>query len=474
MKFSKSFFQILLIIIVAFVYIKFKIIPNKANNEVVENRLSAQVERATTTTSTIVKPCDPTKTKCGMIRLVKNTIPDSYQDFTFFHNIPGYQPITLDDDSTLLNPSTNIQNLKTMYTPYSGVFTITETSAFGYATQATCTNMQTGAIQTVPGQSITVTIGNNARNFICIFSNKKIEVEDPVTQVCPANTWAQKPDFGGVNRYGAIGFSVGNKGYLGAGRNSNVTTYNDFWEYNPQTNVWTQKADIPGGGRGEAISFSIGTKGYVGTGKTGVNINLQDFYEYNPQTNVWTQKADFAGGARSQAVGFSVETKGYVGTGMGLSLYNDFWEYNPQTDTWTQKANFGGGARRLATGFSVGSNGYLGTGRNNGAATYSDFWEYNPQTDTWTQKADFGGGQRHSAVSFGISNKGYIGTGYAGINTFQDFYEYNPQTNIWTQKADLIGQFRSLAVGFSIENKGYIGTGNAAFILKDFYEYCPG
>ena len=42
------------------------------------------------------------------------------------------------------------------------------------------------------------------------------------------------------------------------------------------------------------------------------------------------------------------------------------------------------------------------------------------------------------------------------------------------KKADLIGQFRSLAVGFSIENKGYIGTGNAAFILKDFYEYCPG
>ena len=49
----------------------------------------------------------------------------------------------------------------------------------------------------------------------------------------------------------------------------------DFWEYDPSTNVWTQKADFGGGARSGAVGFSIGSKGYIGTG--GAN----DFWEYD-------------------------------------------------------------------------------------------------------------------------------------------------------------------------------------------------
>jgi hypothetical protein len=55
--------------------------------------------------------------------------------------------------------------------------------------------------------------------------------------------WTQKANIGAVGRDGAVGFSIGNKGYIGTG--SNGTTYlNDFWEYDPETNVWIQKASV--------------------------------------------------------------------------------------------------------------------------------------------------------------------------------------------------------------------------------------
>ena len=88
----------------------------------------------------------------------------------------------------------------------------------------------------------------------------------------------------------------------------------DFWEYDPAANTWTQKADFGGGTRSQAVGFSIGNKGYIGTGKEDWAYK-RDFWEYDPATDTWTQKADFGGTARCDAVGFSIGNKGYLGTG---------------------------------------------------------------------------------------------------------------------------------------------------------------
>src|SRR5438874_2713322 len=83
------------------------------------------------------------------------------------------------------------------------------------------------------------------------------------------NTWTQKANFGGSARFGAVGFSIGIKGYIGTGINGSCCPFNvlkDIWEYDPTTDTWTQKADFGGGLRGWAVGFSIGDKGYVGTG----------------------------------------------------------------------------------------------------------------------------------------------------------------------------------------------------------------
>ncbi len=278
--------------------------------------------------------------------------------------------------------------------------------------------------------------------------------------------WAQKAN-GATARFGAVGFSIGTKGYIGTG-NSSGNYKNDFWEYDAPANSWTQKADFGGTARFGAVGFSIGTKGYIGTGYDGTYKN--DFWEYDATTNTWAQKAGFGGTARYRAVGFSIGSKGYVGTGAGGVFKNDFWEYDVAANTWTQKANFGGTARDLAVGFSIGTMGYIGTGYD--GASKNDFWEYDAAANTWTQKANFGGTARLAAIGFSIGAKGYIGTGDDGVPK-NDFWEYDAASNIWTQNTSFGGTARTQAVGFILSDKGYIGTGYDGAYKNDFWEYTP-
>ncbi|MBN1226336.1 MAG: hypothetical protein JXA79_05045, partial [Deltaproteobacteria bacterium] len=98
-----------------------------------------------------------------------------------------------------------------------------------------------------------------------------------------ANTWTQKTDFGGEERSYAVGFSIGDKGYVGTGYGSITQRLDDFWEYDPDANTWTQKADFGGTGRSYATGFSIGDKGYIGMGTVDVEVRTKDFWEYEPE-----------------------------------------------------------------------------------------------------------------------------------------------------------------------------------------------
>src|SRR5258706_2005338 len=111
-----------------------------------------------------------------------------------------------------------------------------------------------------------------------------------------------------------------------------------------KADYWTQKASFPGAGLEYPFSFSIGNKGYVGCGRDSSGALQNDFWEYDLPTNVWTQKANFGGVPRYAACGFSIGNKGYAGLGSVFINYKqDFWEYDPAANVWVQKANFGGG-----------------------------------------------------------------------------------------------------------------------------------
>ena len=203
---------------------------------------------------------------------------------------------------------------------------------------------------------------------------------DPAT-----NTWTQKATIPVTpGRNDDVGFSIGTKGYIGIGNKAegqNNSYYSDFWEWDQETNVWIQIADFPGKIRGAAVGFSIGNKGYIGTGSNGTTL-FKEFWEWDQSTNVWTKKADFGGDLRSGAVGFSIGNRGYIGLGYfnivsTPKIYKDIWEWDQATDVWTQKPYFRGIARSGAVGFSIGNKGYIGMGWDS-TSNFKDFWEYDP------------------------------------------------------------------------------------------------
>ena len=159
------------------------------------------------------------------------------------------------------------------------------------------------------------------------------------------DVWTRKADFGGSGgRLSAVGFSIGTKGYIGTGSGSdgweswdNWDSYslNDFWEWDQATNIWTRKADFGGSERIQAVGFSIGNKGYIGTGFDNQSY-LRDIWEWDQSTDTWVKKALLAGTGRASAFGVSIGNKGYIGTGYmyngefdeGVTL-NDLWEFDP-------------------------------------------------------------------------------------------------------------------------------------------------
>jgi N-acetylneuraminic acid mutarotase len=293
--------------------------------------------------------------------------------------------------------------------------------------------------------------------------------------------WVGLSDFEGVSRCDAVGFSIGEKGYIGTGYDGS-DLLSDFWEYDVSKDTWMQKADFPGKGRLGAVGFGTDSMGYIGTGYDGVN-RLKDFYEYNPQTNTWARKADFGGSGRYSAVGMAIHNKGYLGTGFDGNYLKDFWEYDPTTDVWTQKVSVGGSKRKDAVAFVINGKGYIVTGVNNGSYE-TDFWEYDPLTDNWTEKNeitdatddefddDYNSISGANKVGFAVNGKGYVAT--SGSYASCVVWEFDPVTDRWKQKTSLEGVARIDATGFAIGNRGYVITGrNSSSYYDDIWGFDP-
>ena len=249
---------------------------------------------------------------------------------------------------------------------------------------------------------------------------------DPAT-----NSWTQKADYLGGICYHAAAFEINDIGYVGTGRvsaNSNILVQ-DFFKYDPTTNTWTQLTDFPGTGRRGAVGFAIGEYGYIGTGT-----NADDMYRYDPSTDQWQQVASVPGGSRISAVGFALNGFGYLGTGYVSSVgwsTTDFYKYNPTTNQWTPIADVGidpidGPIPRMeAAGFALNGKGYVLTGDNiSSGDNYKDMWELDPTTDTWKRIEDFDGTARRYLSATEHNGYGYVGLGTNGTN-FKDFWKFD-------------------------------------------------
>jgi len=262
---------------------------------------------------------------------------------------------------------------------------------------------------------------------------------DPAT-----NSWSQKADYLGGICYHAAGFAIDDIGYVGTGRvsPSGSVLVQDFFKYNPAQNTWQQLTDFPGTGRRGAVGFAIGEYGYIGTGTSS-----DDMYRYHPATDSWVQVANVPGGARMSAIGFSLDGYGYVGTGYSYNVgwsTTDFYKYDPATDSWTQIDDVGidpinGPMPRMeSTGFGLNGKGYVVTGVTiSSGDNYKDFWEYDPTTDVWTRLEDFPGTARRYMSATTLNGFAYVGLGTNGTN-FKDFWRYDLALSVIEKNIDQI------------------------------------
>ncbi|MEZ4791012.1 MAG: kelch repeat-containing protein [Flavobacteriales bacterium] len=295
----------------------------------------------------------------------------------------------------------------------------------------------------------------------------------PATVPAP-DSWTQRPFLPAPGRTGSIAFSIGTKGYVGGGG-----SYTDFWEYDPATMLWTARAPLPGP---VEEGFSIDGLGYVTRALASGN-----FYAYDPNSNTWTPRADLPGGARSQAACFAVEGRGYICSGtVNGTAQNDLWEYDPTTNGWTQRANRPNNPTYGAMGLAIGNKGYVLGGSQTSSSGASWNHQYDPSTDTWTTKASLPFGARRNGQAFAVGNLGYLGGGWAGSTSYQKRFDaYDPATDTWDLVGDMGGLYRHDGVGFSIGEKGYVFGGRRSmgpgsppgsgsfYAINDLWEFNP-
>jgi N-acetylneuraminic acid mutarotase len=265
--------------------------------------------------------------------------------------------------------------------------------------------------------------------------------------------WKRMADFPGGPRSDAIGFSIGNKGYITGG--AGTQNYNDLWEYDMRSDQWTQKANFPGLPLTNGVCFVLQGKAYIGFGQSDVYpYSSQAYYAYDPQTDTWTQMANIA-----IAVFTNLKPLGLVINGTGYLVPNtgtdQVFAYDPTVDQWTGKGNFPGGGRDGAAGFSIGGKGYLvGGSAGNMGNTQGDCWEYDPASDQWSQKAS--PPPLYKDVGFSINGKGYAGNDFF----FQRlFLEYDPVADHWTHKAPFPGLASGDAVSFVVNDTAFVALG---------------
>ena len=151
------------------------------------------------------------------------------------------------------------------------------------------------------------------------------------------DSWTKKTDFPGVPIIYSKAFVIGNKTYISPGKywkDSRVHFVNDFWEYDPANNSWQQKKDFPGVERYWGFAIGTETKGYIGLGNQGNP--LKDIYMYDPMTDSWETAIHYPGAGYNDVANFYINGKLYLGMGSNnsTSSYTDMYESDFNKHSW--------------------------------------------------------------------------------------------------------------------------------------------
>lgn len=273
--------------------------------------------------------------------------------------------------------------------------------------------------------------------------------------------WSIKASFKGASRVAAIGFSIGEFGYVMGGTNTSAE-YNDMFRYSVDSNTWSKMTSYPVAGMREPSAFVINNVAYVGLGfRAGATSHLSGMYKYDPKTNNWTSIKSFYEGRRA-AVGFAIDSLGYIFGGFeyGKTPDNSLYSYSPTLNSWKKLTSMPGSGRSYPLCGVINGKAYMMGGMYAGGSTHTnDFYVYDPKTDKWTALTNYPGTARKGASSIVINDILYIGNGKDNSSNFYDWWGYDPSTGIWTRTKDFTGTYNYGSAYFTIGIKGYVVTG---------------
>lgn len=131
----------------------------------------------------------------------------------------------------------------------------------------------------------------NDKGYICSGNNNGEILRDLWMYDPTANEWTEKKkiynysdetyddDYGTIARQNGVAFPMGNYIYITSGENSSITSYT--WQYDPANDSWAEKTQFEGTGRTGAVAFSLNNRGFVLTGRSG-SLMMDNMYELLP------------------------------------------------------------------------------------------------------------------------------------------------------------------------------------------------
>jgi N-acetylneuraminic acid mutarotase len=135
----------------------------------------------------------------------------------------------------------------------------------------------------------TFVIGNHA--YLVTGINNGSYINDFWMYDPDADTWSEKRKISNVNsdesydddynivRSSASSFVINGKAYVTIGINGGYTS--STWEYDPTDDTWTQKTNFQGTGREGAIGLTVGDRGFIALGRSS-SLRFDDVREFLP------------------------------------------------------------------------------------------------------------------------------------------------------------------------------------------------
>lgn len=137
--------------------------------------------------------------------------------------------------------------------------------------------------------AVTFVIGDKA--YICTGIDNAVYENDFWEYDPVADSWTRRcnitdvsdddydDDYSSIIGINKVAFSINGKGYVATGGEGTAGTV--VWQYDPTSDLWELKTSLEASGRTEAVGFSIGNLGYVVTGRNG-SYYFDDLWGFQP------------------------------------------------------------------------------------------------------------------------------------------------------------------------------------------------